>query len=291
LFAQIRVLTIFFVADALILVLSLLGFYILIKWVRKNNVALAKNFYLPLFCFLFAIVGMIVIQVPFNFGGVSYGRFIFYAAFFSPFFVGLFLWAFYSRLKRAFRKPWLGSVVFIALLVCCVLISMIQAFPLQPLAPSAHELSSDLPESEPLFDYQQVNSIYQISMFNFASTYSQSASIVLTDATTKWQAWAFSSPTFYNKILWYSVLEISGGTVPLSSLSVDDQNSLKGLKIILHYDGKAGPLNEAARQRTPQVIDQAKTDWGSVIYDNGQSFIMADQNPKGFSGVNKEKIE
>jgi hypothetical protein len=160
---------------------------------------------------------------------------------------------------------------------------MMQVFPYQPLSPSANDMSSTLPKSEPILDYRMVNTMYQVYMIGFANRFSPNNATILADTVTKWQAWAFSNSSFYDRILWNSPLAISAGVVTLSSLSTADLANLKNFKVILlHYDGIAGPLSENARLRTTAIIDQAKNSWGNVVYDNGQSFIIADANRTGF---------
>jgi hypothetical protein len=82
---------------------------------------------------------------------------------------------------------------------------------------------------------------------------------VASDTVTRWQINGFANDTFANRVIYYSPLMVQ-------NLGWD--------LFLLHYDGKAGPLNEKVENRTSERLTELKDALGNVVYDNGESFII-----------------
>lgn len=249
-------------SDILFFTLALAGLAILLKTPSLRNRNLLKKSYpllLSLSVVLLSVVGFDLIT-----GRNEYPRFLYDALALSPLLVGLLFWAIDERFRTIMKRTWFRKVVLIAVVFSITLISFIQMFPYQPWVPTANVLSNDLPASEYIFDFQKVNTIYQVDMIHFADKYSSNETYFVSDRATLWQIVAFASPSFQNRQIWPSPLEFN-----LTELGI------KWDLCLLHYDGKAGSLNEPVQNRTRQVVDEFRTTSGNTIYDNGESFIMS----------------
>jgi hypothetical protein len=189
-----------------------------------------------------------------NFSGPGYQRFIDSAIVLSPFLAGLFLWHLSNRVSR-FR---FGSIIVILVLFSCVFISLVEIFPLQPIAPRANTLSHDLSINDYVFDFRSVNTVYQQRVILFAESYGSINNEVVSDYVTRWQIDGFANYSFASMVTYDSPLTVG---------------NLKWTLFLLHYDGKAGPLNEKVENRTNDKL-AALRDGNNVVYDNGESFIL-----------------
>lgn len=254
--AKVVFLTLEHIMDAVIILMSCIGVIVLFVKLRNKNRNLYEKFYMFLLCLMGAILALLAFQFLSGFSGVEYERLIIYAMVLSPFLVGLLLW----HLSHYFGRYRFGSAIVVLVLLSCISVSLIQIFPFQPIVPRANVLSPDLPENEYIFDYRMVNTVYQERIILFAESFSSNSTIVASDIVTRWQIGGFANDTFANRVVYDSPLMVQ-------NLSWD--------LCLLHYDGKAGPLNEPVENRTSAELDEAKNSWGNVIYDNGQSFIIA----------------
>jgi hypothetical protein len=255
--AEVVFLALGYVMDAVIGLLSCLGIIVLFVKIRHKNRDVYEKFYAFLMCFEIAILALLAFQFLSGFSGIEYDRFIDYAIILSPFLVGLFLWHLYHYFDR-YR---LGSAIVVVVLFLCISISLIQIFPFQPIAPKANVLSPDLPANEYIFDFRELNTVYQENMIFFAESFSSNSSIVASDTVTRWQIMGFANDAFASRVMYDSPLVVQ-------NLSWD--------LLLLHYDGKAGPLNENVENRTSERLTDLKDTLGNdVVYDNGESFIIA----------------
>jgi hypothetical protein len=261
---QLKIFTLKYIKDAVILVLSLAGFLILIKKFKYKNGYLFDTFFLSLICLIGAISLFLAIQFVIRFGEIEYRRFIDYAMLFSPFFAGLFLWHINEHFKAADGKEWFSRLIMTLILFLCISISIIQVFPYQPLVPRANILSNDLPESEFIVDLRMINTIYQIKMIQFAEKFASKDAKITSDRVTRWQIFGFTNQTFSSRHVYYSPLQ------PEENAKIKKWNIF-----LLHYNGKSGPLNEKVEYRTREVINEIRNTLGNTIYDNGESFIIS----------------
>jgi hypothetical protein len=242
--------------DAVIALMGCVGAIVLFVKLRYKNREIYEKFYTFLLCFMGAILALLSFQLLSGFSGIEYERLIYYTMVLSPFLVGLLLWHF----SHYFSRYRFGSAFVVLVLFSCISVSLIQIFPFQPIVPRANVLSPSLPKNEYIFDYRLVNTVYQENMILFAEGFSSNNTIVASDIVTRWQIGGFANETFANRVIYDSPLIV--------------QNVSWNL-FLLHYDGKAGPLNEPVENRTGERLTELKGTLGNVIYDNGQSFIMS----------------
>jgi len=261
---QLKIFMLKHIKDAVIITLSFAGFYILLKKFKRKNGQLFKNFYAPLTCLLGAILLVVTFQFVTNFGEIEYRRFLDYAMLFSPFFAGIFLWHVSELLKTTVKKKWFSTLIVALILFVCILISIVQIFPYQPLVPRANVLSQNLPENEYISDFRMVNTIYQQEMILFAEKFSPKEAIVTSDTVTRWQIFGFANENFSSRYIWYNPLQPH----------INNENAQWNL-FLLHYLGRAGPLSEKVEYRTKEVINNLRNTLGNTIYDNGESFIIS----------------
>jgi len=254
--AKFRVLAVMHTNDIQLAGLALLGFLIIFKRTRFRSSGIFDRFYLPLTCVLVLLVSIVVIQLVSGFGRFGYDRAVTYAMVFEAFLVGPLLWY-----LGGLRKPRMRPVLLSLLLFGIISLSLVQVFVYQPMIPPASELSKALPQDEYLFDFRQVNSIYNIRAIAFAESRSSSRARVTSDIVTRWQIYGFTSESFSSRHIYDSPLETT------SSLEWD--------LFILHYAGEAGILNEKVEYRTRERIAMIKDTEGNTVYDNGASFIIS----------------
>jgi len=248
-----------YVMYAVIGLMSFVGIIVLFVKLRHKNQEIYEKFYIFLLSIISAIIALLAFQVLSGFSGIGFGRFIIFAIVLSPFLVGLFLW----HLNEYFNGNRLGSALTVLLLFLCISISLIQIFPCQPIAPRANVLSKDLPADEYIFDFRSVNTVYQEEVILFTERFTSNNTRVASDVVTRWQINGFANDTFIRRHIYQSPLQYP-------DLSWD--------VFVLHYDGKAGPLNEKVEYRTSERLTELKDTLGNVVYDNGESFIIVRYN-------------
>jgi hypothetical protein len=261
LFDALKVFALHNATDAVAVVLTAAGLLVLFKKLSRQNSYLTKRFYLPLICYLVAM--LFLFCFAFTTGRYEYSRFLAYALALSPFFIGLFLWDIDEHFKNVHNKTWIRSFVFFFLIFGIISVSLIQIFPYQPLTPGADVLSEKLPANEYIFDFRGINTIYQIDMIHFAERLSSSNARIASDTVTKFQIQGFAGVAFANRVIWYSPLDFN-----FTELGREWDICL------LHYDGRSGPLNELVANRTRAVIDEFRANNGNTVYDNGESFVL-----------------
>lgn len=260
---QLRVVIVYHVKDIVILLLSLLGMGILLKNDSLKSKPIFYKLYLPVVALLISVIGIMSFQYLTHFGPIEYGRFIRYAAVFSPLLVGLFFWFFEKKLERIsngnLRKA--THSLMIALIISITLISF---FSYQPLVPQSKAFSPDLPEGQYIINRGMVNTVYQQRMILFTEFYYNGADKITSDVTGLWQIRGFTNESFYKNHIYFSPL--------------DSQRVLNWDLFLLHYDGKAGSLSEKAEYRTDERVNAFRID-NNVLYDNGGSFTLRAVSP------------
>lgn len=253
--AQVIFLALNYAKDAVIGLMSFIGVIVLFVKLRRRNEEIYSKFYMLLLCFIGAILVLLTFQFLSGFSGIGYGRFITFAVVLSTFLVGLFLW----HVNEHVSGNRLGPALIVLLLFLCISTSLIQIFSCQPIVPRANILSQDLPVNEYVYDYQSVNTVYQEEMIFFAEISSPNDARVASDVVTRWQIYGFANDAFISRHIYLSPLQYPNLTWDL---------------FLLHYDGKAGPLNEKVEYRTNERLTELKDTLGNVVYDNGESFII-----------------
>lgn len=260
--AKIKIFSIYHIKDAIIALLSLIGVIVLMKSANTNK--RMKNFYFYIISFLMIIVFFILFELLSGYGDLEYYRFINYGIIFSPFFVGLTLYQLDSTLNSTFYKSRVNIIIMVCFIFLIIILSFIQFFPYQPFTPKLDTISEDLPKDEPLMYFQLINSIYQIDMIFFASTYFPSNCTDASDSITRLQMIAFSNRTYE---------DFKQSHVYISPLM--ENTEIDWDFFLLHWNGKSGPFNEQAEYRTNHIISENRNMIGrNIIYDNGESFIL-----------------
>jgi hypothetical protein len=258
--AQLEVLTVLYLRDVIIGIVSLFGMLILIKQFRRRELnEKTKDFYLHLLLFLAIILAQPFLLFAIQYGGIEYDRFINYAIILSPLLAGIALWRLDEYSARAFKNAAIRGIVYASILFMLFSLCLIQTFRFQPMIPRANVLSKDLPEDEYIFDIRVVNTVYQREMIAHAERYSPTNARIASDLVTRFQIYGFTDPSFASNHIWYSPLE--------------NQNLTWDL-FLLHMDERAGPFNEKAEYHTKERIDEFR-ETGNIIYDNGISFIIS----------------
>jgi hypothetical protein len=153
------------------------------------------------------------------------------------------------------KKRWLAAII----LSLIVLLATLQLYKCQPLIPSANILQGNLPASEPIVYVNNVNSIYQRQMIEFARNYVRGR--IVCDRVTQNQMRGLTEFSFsYAHIMSYYPLDNS-------------QPERRYDCFLIHLPGVGGRLYEPAEMRTRDLILEAIYD-SNVIYTNGESYAL-----------------
>jgi len=230
-------------AEGFLMLVTLAGLLILLKTRKQIN---DTSKLLSIFCWL------LLLFIPIGFLSKIGGfRVLYMVSPLFPIFSGIFI------LYLGKKKAWIRAIAFSSVM----LLATLQLYNCQPLIPSANVISKDLPKSEPIGYVNQVNSIYQRQMINFARDHI--SGLIAGDSLTRIQV---LSLTGYN----FSITHL----VPYYPL---DKNQLEQKYdcFLIHLPGKSGILNEQAEIRMPSLILEAIYN-SSIVYTNGESYILAD---------------
>jgi len=260
LLAQLKVLALQHMKDAVIAIISLFGLSVfLIKFKRKELADKTKNFCLLVLVFLSIISATVFFQFTIGFGNIAYRRFLHYALVLSPFFAGLALWRLDKYLTTTFKNTTVKNLAFVSICFALFSLCLIDVFTYQPMVPRSNVLSKDLPEDEYISNFVTVNTVYIREMISHAERYSPANARITSDVTTRFQIFGFTDPSFSSRHIWHSPLE---------------QPNLEWDLFLLRTDEKAGPFNENVKYHTKERINELK-EAGSIIYDNGMSVITS----------------
>lgn len=245
-------------ANAVILLFTLIGVFVFLRHIdRKEKKLVVRSFYWFIIGWVGIIAMFLSVQLVANFGVFSYQRLLIYAIPWCMFFVGLAFNFFDSKLKI---KANLKKVLYILVTVGLILTCLIQFYPYQPLIPKGSDVSDSLPNNSYVVDLTLVNTPLQVSMLSFANMHSKDG-LIISDLVTRSQAYGFTDPAFFMRIVYASPLVETGLFYENWSL------------LLLHY-GLAGPFRESTQYRTDEVIQNVSNTVGSIVYDNGASLII-----------------
>ena len=251
------------IKDGVLSLMALVGLLVMLKQLPKKSSSSFTRFYLPLVSFLAAIALLLGIQLGLGFGELGYQRFVEYAVILSPFLVGLALWHVDERIKK--RR--LGRVLIVLLLFLCVLLSLVQVFPYQPMVPRANVLSSSLPENEYIYDLRMVNTVYKEKLISFAQIASPKSARIAADSLTGNQIYGFADHSFSDRWVGYFNWRME------SSILCEDVTDWD--IALINYAGRSGSLVERAECRTQEHLQVVRATLGNVVYDNGGTVIIA----------------
>ena len=241
------------------IMVALLGLGALIIWRNRVRWANLLNFYV--FLLLIAVEYLLMIGGAVT--GLDYDRFLMVPVAISPFFAGVAVWWLYQKLMlRPGRLRWLRRSVWVGGVIALILMWGMEYYVYQPLIPKAKSLRADV-QSEYVVWLHAVNTAYQERMLTFAEQYTDPNTRFATDLTSQRQFWR------------YFGLDAGirrGLVLPLHwQVALDDRIKF----YLLHWPGPSGPLGEQVEDRSAAKITELRDTQGwSLVYDNGQSFIM-----------------
>lgn len=154
------------------------------------------------------------------------------------------------------RKTWIGA----AMLFSILLLATLRFYACEPLVPSASVISGDLPAGEPIVYVNDVNTIYQRCVVEFASNYIDGR--IAGDSVTRNQVVGLTDFNFSaSHVVRYYPLDRSRQEIEYSYF-------------VTHLPGKSGGFEEAAELRTRDLVLEAIYEL-SIIYTNSESYILA----------------
>lgn len=240
----------------LILALSLVGLIFYFTTFGKQYSKKTRVLYLQILCILGATV---IIALPFfsKLQSYTFERFINYSNVLSPFFIGLSLYGLVRFLRVHMKRPAVRNLSFTLFLFMLAVPLLLVKFPCQPILPKNNE-------NEFIVDYRSVNTVYQMRMIKFAESHYVSGLKIASDSVTSWQIFGLTNTSFSSGYSWLNPLY---------------ENNTESDMILLHYSGRSGPLNEKVEYRTRAKLNEFKFTLGNnIVYDNGESFIIAPNN-------------
>lgn len=240
--AAMKTFLVYYGSDVFLLLLTLVGLVVLLNRLQQLNDA--ANF-----LFLFGVLAFILIPIGALIKlGVT--RILHFERLLFPIFSGV------AALYICKKRSWIRPIIMASI----VLLATVELYGCQPLIPSASILYKDLSTSEPIGYVNQVNSIYQRQVVNFA--HDHVVGRIASDSLTKNQIVGL---TGYNFSLTHLV----------EYYPLDKRQPMRGYDFfIIHIPGKSGTLREKAEIRTPNLILEAIYN-SSIVYTNGESYILA----------------
>lgn len=239
--AAVKTFVVYYGADLFLLLLTLTGLVILLKKRKQYNDTVK-------FLFLFGWLALIIMLIG---AMMKLGptRALHFERLLYPIFFGIAV--FYISKKRSWIRPIIFSSI--------ILLATLELYGCQPLLPSANVLYENLPPSVPIGYVNQVNSIYQRQVVNFA--YNHVAGRIASDALTQNQIVGLTDYNFR-------------ATYLIDYYPLDKRQPARGYDFfIIHISGKSGILLEKAEIRTPSLILEAIYN-SSIVYTNGESYIL-----------------
>jgi hypothetical protein len=159
------------------------------------------------------------------------------------------------------KRKWIRPIIFVSI----ILLATLELYGCQPLIPSANVLYKDLPASVPIGYVNEVNSVYQRQVVDFALNHV--VGVIASDAIT------------YNQIVGVTEYNFRVTHV-INYYPIDKGQPPQEYDLfIIHVPGKSGILGEKAEVRTPDLILQTVYN-SSIVYTNGESFILAHSYPQ-----------
>jgi hypothetical protein len=259
---QLKVVMLHHIDFLLLAALSILGIWTIWKGSRWQQTRKSYSFHLILI-----IEGLLttflIAQMVLRIGQIEYSRLISYAIALTPFLIGPAFVQFSRSLKRKANKQ-LTQVVLGVSLSILIAISLIQAFPYQPLLPKSAIIKEELGVSEPLLYMHSVLSNQQVCMLDFVNTHRTSTDKLGADVVTHNSAVGQWGINLTREI---------GMERSVPTRSLEDG---KWITLMTHHPGIAGSLFEQAEFRTLTLIDPLQYPLNySVLYDNGGAFVIS----------------
>jgi hypothetical protein len=243
--------------------LFMLGFVltgILVIWLYRRE----WQHLLFLYAALLLVMTTFALFILLGGGGAGFQRWIIVPLLLSPFFAGPGLWWIHRRaLVWIFRHQFWSRAAWQSLIVLVLGLWVIQYYNCQPVVPKAKALAPETPD-EYIIWLHTVNTAYQEQMLRFADAHSRARTRFAADTTGGRQyARYFGIPAAYQHKLVF----------PLRKQQPIEQ-SRAGL-FLLHWPGPAGGFNEKVEKRSVAHLTELRnTEGWSLIYDNGESFIL-----------------
>ncbi|HEX9115324.1 MAG TPA: hypothetical protein VGA61_04595, partial [Anaerolineae bacterium] len=239
--------------------IALLGLGALVVWLNRER---WPNL-LPFFVFWFLIAVLYLIMITAAVTGLDYDRFLIVPVAISPFFAGAAGWWLQSKLL-AWQGGRLvfGRSLWAIGIVALVAIWMTEFYNFQPLIPKARALKPGT-QGEYIVWVQAVNTAYQQRMLTFAEGATGPNTRFATDLTSQREFWRYFG---------FDAGIRRGLVLPLHwQVPLDDRIKF----YLLHWPGPSGPLGEQVEDRSTAKISELRStpNW-SLVYDNGQSFIL-----------------
>lgn len=240
-------------ADAIFLVLTLVGLLLLLKWRKKLNHA--ANFILMLgWLTLFLMVAGYLMKL-------GAPRMLGFARPLFPVFAGVVVF-------RMGKKEWVRKVVLPVIFSVIILLCTIEFYGYQPLISSANVLYKGLP-ADVLFIYVNgVDSIYQRQVIEFAASHIKG--IIASVPPTANQIVGLAGTNFsMSNLVWY---------YPINKNQTEQRYDY----FIINIPGKSGdppsPPYAQPSLQSREVISQYIQN-SSVVYTNGGSYILGQNLP------------
>jgi hypothetical protein len=244
-FAAARTFLVFYGADLFLLFLTFIGLIILLKKRKTSNDVTNFLLVFGVSAFLVMLVGVLL-----KLGAtrtLGFERLLF------PILCGI------TVLYIPSKKSWIRPIVFSLIII----LAIPELYACQPLIPSANILYKDLDPSVPIGYVNQVNSIYQRQVVNFAGEHIVGR--ITSDSITRNQMLSLLGVDFLeNHLVNYYPLDTR-------------RPKLKYDFFIIHIPGKSGILEEQAKFRTPSLILGAVCN-SSIVYTNGESYIITESS-------------
>jgi hypothetical protein len=257
---KIQVFLVMFGRDAVLVILSILGFWVI--WSQRARLGRSLYFYV----YLSVVFAIFLLAFPVSLIGIDFRRLMWLPLTLSPFFAGFFLWWWRGKLvRKGLLPPRLLRVLGILLIVSIIGISILEFYVYQPLVPKSRSLTPETPDEYVVW-LHQVNTAYQQRMISFAETFSGPEMRFDIDILGNRQFVRYYGGIM-NRDLFLPLHPMYGWNDP-------DANTTERL-FLLHWPGKAGGYGEKLQYRTVEFLSNLRDsmDW-DLIYDNGESFVL-----------------
>jgi hypothetical protein len=233
---------VFYGGEICLLLTALVGLVVLLKVRSKLNAAWRFLIVFVELVFLAAPVGLLL--------RVGLFRVLYFAGLLSPIFCAV------AILSVSKKRAWLGAIVLLPIMI----LAPVEFYACQPLIPSSHSVSPNLPTNEPIVYVDVANSVYQRQLVFFARDYA-TGTIASDDMTTN-QIVGLTDLAFVLKhVGWVTYYPIG------------KNQSQKYDYFLIHVPGISGGFAEPAELRTSQRILDAIYN-SSVAYSNGESYFL-----------------
>lgn len=250
---KLRIIFLYYGGDIALLFLMLIGILIFVKKFRSSKSLTFLSFYI-VSLWLFDIVQILLTGA--TAGLLEFDRILAHTLIMSPIFFGITLYYIQKRTRNS------KLIMFIILLL--MILATVELYGCQPLVPPATAIG--LPSNEPIVQLNNVNSVYQRFMINYAERYCGEGMIIASDAATRNQIIGLTSSNFSRShLIWYN---------PFSRLLDESIPKREYDYFLVHLPGKSGVFQEKVEIRTENLILEAINN-SNILYTNSESYILA----------------